>query len=171
MNIFATSRDWRRCAEDLDDKRLVKMILETAQILCTAMRLNGVREDIPYKSTHANHPCVKWAASENNTNFSWLTYYLEALHDEYSYRFGGRSHVSFLKVFPLAHRHCRLNPVEADVHPNCARNSSLGIEGCGDDVYESYRNYLTLRWKRDTRQPKWTLRGMPSWARSAWYPI
>lgn len=41
MNIFATSSNPRDCAQSLDDKRLVKMTLETTQILSTVMHLSG----------------------------------------------------------------------------------------------------------------------------------
>lgn len=37
MNIFVVDEDPAICAEYLDDKRVVKMVLETAQMLSTAL--------------------------------------------------------------------------------------------------------------------------------------
>lgn len=67
------------------DKHVVKMVLETAQILSTVLRGLGVEDDRLYKPTHKNHPCVKWAQDRNA--FSWLVEHGDALADEYSYRY------------------------------------------------------------------------------------
>lgn len=54
MNIFYLSRDPVLCAEMHCDKHVVKMILETAQLLSTAHWELG--STAPYKPTHKNHP-------------------------------------------------------------------------------------------------------------------
>jgi hypothetical protein len=59
MNIFLLDSNIKKCAQYHCDKHVVKMILESAQILSTVLRLNGV--DQGYKTTHANHPCTLWA--------------------------------------------------------------------------------------------------------------
>lgn len=64
------------------DKHVVKMIVESAQMLCTVG--HGA-----YKPTHANHPCTKWA-SLSEANFEWLTAHALALCDEYTFRYGRR---------------------------------------------------------------------------------
>jgi hypothetical protein len=64
------------------DKHVVKMVLETAQILSTIA--GG-----PYKPTHQNHPCVLWA-KENRTNFNWLCRHGIELCREYSHRYQRR---------------------------------------------------------------------------------
>ena len=58
MNIFATNSDPALAAKFLDDKRVVKMCLESAQLLCTAVIECG--GEAPYKSIHKNHPCSIW---------------------------------------------------------------------------------------------------------------
>ena len=60
MNIFVPYPDSMKCAEALDDLRLNKMILETAQLLSTAARFHGYVGNV-YGSTHINHPCSVWA--------------------------------------------------------------------------------------------------------------
>ena len=55
MNIFYLSHDPEEAAQYQYNKHVVKMILESAQLLCTAHRELG-NDDVPYKSTHKNHP-------------------------------------------------------------------------------------------------------------------
>ena len=79
---------------------LVKMPLETTQMLCTAHReLDGDeyadRVGL-YKTAYKNHPCTIWAR-ESSSNYWWLVYHFLALSDEYKYRYG-REHASYLKL-------------------------------------------------------------------------
>lgn len=80
MNVFILSTNPVEAAQMQCDKHVVKQVLETAQILSTIC--GG-----PYKPTHQNHPCVKWARL-NRTNFSWLKRHGLALCDEYTKRYG-----------------------------------------------------------------------------------
>ena len=90
------------------DRHVVKMILETCQLLSTAHRvIDGVstkgksktgrnvtryvlpdyREDILYQATHINHPSSVWCR-ETSANYEWLHVHLGALLKEYTYRYG-----------------------------------------------------------------------------------
>jgi len=80
MNIFILDTNPDIAASMQCDKHVVKMVLETAQILSTIC--GG-----PYKPTHANHPCVQWAQA-NQTNFKWLRRHGLALSAEYTLRYG-----------------------------------------------------------------------------------
>jgi hypothetical protein len=60
------------------------MILESAQILSTVLRVSGV--DYGYKATHANHPCTLWAG-KSFSNWKWLCDLAIALNDEYRFRY------------------------------------------------------------------------------------
>ena len=63
MNIFVTSNCPILSAQALDNKRVVKMVLETAQVLSTAIFINsGITYDGIYKPTHLKHSCTIWAA-------------------------------------------------------------------------------------------------------------
>jgi len=94
MNIFALSNDPREAARFQHDRHVIKMILESAQMLSTACHLDpGFMAVLPeqyapnlYKPTHANHPCNIWVR-ESKANFVWLTLHLEALLAEYHRRF------------------------------------------------------------------------------------
>ena len=89
MNIFFLDTDVKLSAQYHVDKHVVKMILETAQLLCSAQHLNGNidKELIPYKMTHKNHPCAIWAR-QSLPNYLYLCELGLALGEEYTYRYG-----------------------------------------------------------------------------------
>ena len=95
MNIFVTDFCPIKSAQVLPDKHIVKMPLETCQMLSIVAskkwghgfgdlpRLDGT----PYKTEKGafrNHPCTIWAQQ----NWSWLIRHGLALCDEYTYRYG-----------------------------------------------------------------------------------
>ncbi len=88
MNIFVLDRDITKSAQAHVDKHIVKMPLETAQLLCTARHELGEDADtIPYRKTHVNHPCSVWAR-ESWANYTWLCQFGIALCKEYTHRYG-----------------------------------------------------------------------------------
>ena len=63
MNIFVTSNCPKLSAQALDNKRVVKMVLENAQLLSTAIFINSdIIYNRLYKPTHLKHLCTIWAA-------------------------------------------------------------------------------------------------------------
>ncbi|MFT5115143.1 MAG: hypothetical protein ACI8P9_004487 [Parasphingorhabdus sp.] len=84
LNIFLLDHDIERCAQYHCDQHVVKMILESVQILCTS--LNKMELKTPYRSTHNNHPCVLWVG-DSYDNFLWLKDLTLFLNDEYLHRF------------------------------------------------------------------------------------
>lgn len=80
MNIFVLDRDPYRAAVAQCDKHVVKMPLETAQVMSTIV--GG-----PYRPTHARHPCTVWAG-DSFGNFYWLYLHGMALCTEYTRRYG-----------------------------------------------------------------------------------
>ena len=86
MNIFFLHACARICAQMHVDKHVVKMILETTQLLCSAVHLSGAY--IPcYKLTHKNHPSAIWTR-ECIENYLWLCELGLELCVEYTYRYG-----------------------------------------------------------------------------------
>ena len=85
MNIFILDYDVKKCAEYHVDKHVVKMILETAQLLCGVHWVSG--GNAPYKLSHKNHPCAIWAR-ESLTNYLYLCELGLELSREYTYRYG-----------------------------------------------------------------------------------
>ena len=127
MNIFLLSFNPRIAAEHHCDKHVVKMILETAQLLYSAF------PSVPiggYKKTHVNHPCAIWTR-ESQDNYAWLCELGLALCAEYTFRYGRihktQSHIEWLTANPpdlpaigvteirqaMPVEYKRANPVEA----------------------------------------------------------
>lgn len=153
MNIFLTSPCPRECAQNLDDKRVVKMALETAQLLASGCLHHGI--DVGYKATHINHPCAVWAR-RNSLNFGWLVEHGIWLCDEYTFRYG-RNHKS-LTVIEEAARH-RSVFKQPDEQLAFTFNSSGYATG---DVFHDYKLCLVHKWKYlDVRKPAWRYRGRP----------
>lgn len=84
MNIFWLDTDLSKCAKAHCDKHVVKMILESCQLLATAHHMCG--STATYKATHINHPCAIWVR-ESSTNYFKLLRLAQLLCKEYSKRF------------------------------------------------------------------------------------
>ena len=94
MNIFFLDYDVKKCAQYHVDKHVVKMILETAQLLCgvhhiTAHDTAHDTAHVPYKLSHKNHPCSIWSR-ESLSNYLYLCELGLELSNEYTYRYGKR---------------------------------------------------------------------------------
>ena len=97
MNIFVTDSCPIQSARNLPDKHIVKMPLETCQMLAIIYSdwYYGVgklykQDGTPYRTSHGafrNHPCTQWAAA-NQYNLAWLIRHGYALCDEYTQRYG-----------------------------------------------------------------------------------
>ena len=137
------------------DKHVVKMILETCQMLCVVHHLVTSSYEPPYKLTHKNHPCTVWAR-ESMANYKWLVNLGLELCKEYTYRYE-KVHkceqyirkMSKKKNFPRISKTVLTTPVQA--MPRMYKSK---------DVVESYRHYYffekhhLLSWKK-REEPKW----------------
>ena len=94
MNIFYLHSNPKVAASYFYDKHKVKMILESAQMLCTAHIALG-NENVPYKKSHLNHPSSVWVRA-NNENYQWLYNHMLALGEEYTKRYK-RTHLTITK--------------------------------------------------------------------------
>jgi hypothetical protein len=150
MNIFVTSRNPIKAARYLDDKRVVKMCLESAQILSNIV--GG-----PYKPTHLRHPVVLWVW-EHERHQDWLWSHFQALCEEYTWRFG-KTHECEKVMTPYLHYHYR--------RPEWAMED-ISFEDCSGQnergLVANYRQCLRQKWVEDKRKPKWTNRLPPFWA-------
>ncbi len=160
MNIFAFSPDPWECALWLDDVRKNKMILETAQLLSSAVAINDPSwAKHVYKPTHLGHPCAKWVMT-SKTNFSWLLTYMKDLVEQQ----GKHKSSELIPVFSEYYKEGWFLQSERTPFPNCAANAGLGISFRHiPDVHEAYRLYITERWKRDTISLSWLKGEEPSW--------
>ena len=99
MNIFYLHKNPQKAAEYQYDKHVVKMILESAQMLCTAHHhyaesYSQIVEP-PYKKAHYHHPSTVWARA-NKPQYFWLYNLMIALGKEYTRRYG-KTHLTITK--------------------------------------------------------------------------
>jgi len=155
MNYFYVEEDPTSAARALCDKHVVKMILETAQMLSTAHRLTeSPQADFVYKPTHSNHPSTKWLRSSQIAYKHGLQH-LCALFDEYRHRYN-KTHATerllpYLSQVPEA-----LPDLPFVDPPQCMYD-----ECRSSDTVEAYRSYYRVR--RSEIDMRWTKREEPAW--------
>jgi len=147
MNIFATYNCPVKSAKYLDNKRVIKMILESAQMLSGALRSCGCNKDELYKLTHINHPCSIWTRSSKD-NYKWLLNHFIALCNEYTKRYG-KIHKCWNK-YPIFKDNMELLPDGPLMRfENCTTLKDV------TDTNLAYRLYLRQKWQSDKVTPKW----------------
>ena len=100
VNIFYLDKDPVKAAKIQYNKHVVKMPLESAQMLCTAHHaVLGDDAIVPYKVAHLNHPSSIWART-SRANYMWLYNHFKALASEYTTRYG-RIHLSWTKCHDI----------------------------------------------------------------------
>ena len=95
MNIFYLDSDPVKAAQVQYNKHVVKMILESAQMLCTAHHHYDNGHNVPYKKAHYNHPSTIWCR-QNASQYMWLYDHMIALGKEYTKRYK-KTHLTITK--------------------------------------------------------------------------
>lgn len=166
MNIFWLDQDLTLCAHYHCDKHVVKMILESAQLLSSVLYRIG--RPAPYKETHRNHPCTLWAAKHRG-NYRRLYNLMVELHKEYQFRYGStKVHKSFLLLENGEIPHPdTLNDIEfgdftevSSPAPNCT--SIKDIKDLPLNLVDIYRAYYILD-KVNSIEVRYTHRNPPEW--------
>ena len=154
MNIFFLDIDVKKCAKDHCDKHCVKMILETAQLLCGVHHTtNPVTDNIPYKLSHKNHPCSIWTR-ESLTNYLYLCELGMELCKEYTSRYG-KKHKSEEVIMWCIDNKPNI-PDLGFTEPPKAMPDEYKVP----DVVQSYRNYYIAE---KIKFAKWKNGHVPSW--------
>lgn len=165
MNIFWLNDNPKLAAQDQCNRHVVKMTLETAQILSHVCHKYGVSKDNPYKplsKAHDKHPSVQWAA-ESSENFQWLIEHGLALSSEYTKRYKkihkSESVISWAKNQNLGFTLNEATPIKLAInktlYPICYSFSN---------PVDSYRYYYVLD---KHKFAKWTNVEPPEW----WLPL
>ena len=175
MNIFYLDHDVTECAKMHNDKHVVKMILEYAQLLSTAHRiLDGTelsvlsatgrkkkvwqlpdhRDSVLYSCTHANHPSAVWVR-QSDKNYDWLFAMFQALMSEYTHRYGKTHATSRLEMY-LAQLPKNI-PQKHFTQPTPAMPDEVKVPG---DSIKSYRNYYI---NNKPHLASWKNRNKPEW--------
>ena len=161
MNIFALSRCPMQSAWWLDDIRKNKMILESAQMLSTAVRVLSPDTDLQvYKVAYLNHPCTIWAR-QSRDNFKWLLSHMSHLWLQ-----KGGEHGS-ARLIPQLDEYSSTGYFpneELTPFANCARNLERGVDYSEHtDTHEAYRLYMNDRWKETNITLTWRWGREPEW--------
>ena len=162
MNIFFLDKTPSLSAKYLCDKHIPKMLLESAQMLSTAVRKyeeetnsTPLAEPI-YKSAYPNHPMTKWVC-ETKDNFDWTLDNALAIYDEYKLRFN-KIHKSY-KVLK--------NIIDFELNAHIPEGDFTEPPQCMPDEYKNkdyviaYRKYYQgaksyfAKWERGVSAPDW----------------
>lgn len=173
MNIFYLDHEPSKAAQYHCDKHVVKMILESAQLLSTAhrisdgslyidsssgrrikrWRLSDDRESLLYKATHINHPSSVWTRTSIK-NYKWLYQLFISLLDEYAHRYGKthkcQSLVQCLRQVPYNMKTQYSTVIPLAMPDHCK----------SEDPVEAYRNYYLTE---KSQMLKYTKRALPYW--------
>ena len=151
MNIFALNISPVVSAQIQHDKHVVKMVLESAQMLSSAFDKS---HNPPYKRAYFNHPCTKWTRF-SRMNYSWLITHAKALAREYTWRYG-KIHAS-TKVIQW----CENNMDKIDFKQNDLTEFAQAMP-------EEYKNKNSVQAYQDyyvgtklNSNPRWTNREIP----------
>jgi hypothetical protein len=179
MNIFYVDESPFKAAECLVDRHVVKMILESCQLLSTAHRvldgkevvevyrtssnksrkkkvykLNDAREFQLYQATHVNHPSAVWVR-ESIENYRWLLKHTYWLLREYSYRYGKIHKCQVFMTYalkpPFSIPTIAATPMPSVMDP---------VYKISNDPVENYRNYYI---HGKSHLHKYTKRSPPDW--------
>jgi len=176
VNIFYVENDPSDAALSLVDKHVVKMILESAQLLSTAHRiidgeeiegksksgrkarrwtLPDAREHVMYQATHINHPSAVWCRNSVQ-NYDWLVDHMFALMGEYTHRYG-KTHKCYGELsYMLQSPPHKLKDWDWTPMPSCMAEEYI----ISDDPLTNYRNYYRIG---KLNLHKWTNREPPRW--------
>lgn len=146
MQIFVTDPNPYICAKNLDDKRVVKMVLESCQLLNNVLILKYNDNSIGYKLTHKNHPCTQWLLKDD-ANYAWLVSHFYHLCEQYTRRYG-KVH----KCTQYFNNFIDYTNLKSEVTEfvNCTTNHKHI-----DNIFDAYKAELIMKWQNDVRQPMW----------------
>ena len=138
----------------LCDKHVVKMIIETAQLLSTAHHVANSWIKGMYRATHINHPCAIWVRASRQ-NYRWLLEYGQWLLFEYNHRYG-KHHKTAEVMWYLQKPPKDIPNLEFTSPPKCMPDDYK----FGNTIW-AYRKYYFYGKKHIDK--RWTKRNPPAW--------
>ena len=183
MNMFILDSDPKLAAEYHCNKHVVKMVLESAQMLCSAhwfsllnehgkklsdfkgsrkakdwLAQNSSPQKVPpYSFTHTGHPCTVWTA-KNMGNYDWHVNFLRCLLDEYTLRYKKQHKCEAVWQWLNSSRPTHLDPSMQVTDFPQAMPAECKVPG---DPVQAYRNYYSqhkrrfAKWEPLSKTPYW----------------
>ncbi len=161
MNRFIVDHHPNAIAKSLCDQHVVKMPLEEAQMLCTALWHHApeyAEKHNLYKPVHQKHPCTLWAMKTRaNYMFAWRLY--DAMLDEYTHRYG-RKHGCSKHYDALLNGWHHIPEGSLTPHPQCFSGHD-DLKTDEDYPIRAYRAFYQrdkmdfARWNKNRAMPTW----------------
>jgi len=156
MNIFFLDKTPELSAQYLCDKHVPKMLLESAQMLSTAVQRHVGNIEELYKSAYPKHPMTIWVG-DNYFNFKWAFKNAVAIHDEYKLRFN-KIHKSYRIIEDILHNNYaeKIEGGSITPPPQC-----MPDEYKDKDYVTAYRKYYIgekepfAKWIKGRPAPEW----------------
>ncbi|MEY3920409.1 MAG: hypothetical protein RL634_170 [Bacteroidota bacterium] len=174
MNIFVNDQCPVLSAAALPDKHIVKMPLETCQMISVIYSkwyydwgTIPKKDETPYnteKGAFRNHPCTQWAA-KSHENLAWLIRHGYALCNEYRHRYG-KDHACMKGLEVAEDIFTTKSGREISIYKNVVEfTRAMPDEWKLDtsiDTFEAYKRYIASKpWVADNylripeRKPDW----------------
>ena len=186
MNIFYVDKNPETAAKMMCDKHIIKMILESAQMLCSAKRVldgkeyfdttkngrkikrwrldNPNEEATIYKAGWLGHPSTQWVM-KSAYNYIWLYKHMMAMNEEYKLRYNHtKDHLAVQKLGELLRqppKNINIKALATDATP--AMPDECIVPG---ESVASYRKYYIMKkvrfatWKAPSKMPDWFKEGV-----------
>ena len=161
MNRFIIEFNVGDIAESLCDQHIVKMPLDEAQMLCTALWHHDpeyAEQEGLYKPVHQKHPCTLWAM-QTRANYIFAYKLYSAMLQEYTHRYG-KFHGACKHQISLFQGRLRIPEGWQTPHPQCFS----GLDHLKtDEQYpiKAYREFYKADKLKFARYTKG--RSMPEW--------
>lgn len=145
MNIFVTNSCPIVSAKEHCSVHQRKMIVELAQMLCTAHHVYGNPTEDMYRKTHINHPSSKWIRHSNN-NYTWAYCHFKALCEAYT-KSTGKVHLTDKKLSGVLSQPPAGIPVgHLTVFAKAMPDEYKGISSNPTVCYQKYLNAKYTEW-------------------------
>lgn len=154
MNVFYLHENPFTAAEQLCDQHVLKMGIESAQMLATAHWMN--ESEAPYKKAHVNHPSTIWTRSSSK-HYDWLVNHAKGIFKEYTNRYG-KTHKTESVLRWLDENRPKLEDKGFVPPPQC-----MPEEYKNHDTVKAYRDFYIydkvlikgLNYNRKDNAPEW----------------
>ena len=157
MNIFFLDKSPEKSAQYLCDKHIPKMLLESCQMLSTAVQENaGEQLEDLYKPAYPKHPMTKWVGS-TFSNFQWTLENAVFISQEYCKRFKKLHKSSRILNVIYDNQYYKEIPDERFTNPP----QCMPDEYKDNNYVTAYRNYYKgekeyfAKWEKGRQQPEW----------------
>jgi|TARA_R110000823_G_scaffold3187_4_gene12434 hypothetical protein len=160
MNIFFLDKSPELAAKYLCDKHVPKMLLESSQMLSTAIQrhLGGTIGEL-YKPAYPKHPMTIWVG-DNKNNFKWALENASFINKQYEVRFNKKHKsnrvIEFIKYWDFSDS---IPQGDMTNPPQCMPDNYKGKSHviAYRKYYKGDKSYFA-KWEKGVAMPTWWLK-------------